>query len=230
LKINVQGFVLNHVKYSDNTRIIRFFTKQFGLVSALYNLSGKQKSTAYLEPYALLEGQLYYNSNKAIHRLSQPSLLNHLPAVLQHKMEVSAIRFFICDILSKLLQESHKEESLFEYLERFDKELNGEDKLALKPIDFLIQLTHLLGFIIPDPSQILPWDMVRHEFVHQRPIHENYIDADTIKLLRVYNENSSLLTKAERKMILNDLLVYFSYHYPAIGRIKSLSVVEEVLA
>ncbi|MEO6904484.1 MAG: DNA repair protein RecO [Bacteroidia bacterium] len=235
------GIVLHAVKYSETNLIVKIYTLQFGLQSYILNNTRSKKSknkASFLQPLALVEIVVSANHKNKLQRITEITILEPYYDI-PFNIHKSAIIIFLNEILYKSIKEDHSDINLFEFIKNslLMLDLNTANCSNFH-IYFMIQLSKYLGFYPEEKIVIIPtfFDLKEGRFLRQRPFHPHYLTAENSEILcsfinTTYDELHLIrITKAERKQILQALILYYQLHIQTIGEIKSLDVLEEIAA
>lgn len=118
--IRTEAIVLHHFDYSDNSIIVRLYTRSNGLISCIAKgVKNKPKKgtnkMSYFLPLNLCETTLYYHPDKELHLLSQIHSLRYH----QHlHTDIKKIIYttLLSEFLLKVLHEENHPETLFNFL------------------------------------------------------------------------------------------------------------------
>lgn len=215
-----KGIVFRYTLYGETSIIVNIFTEQFGLQSYIVNgvrsKTGKSKIAIY-QPLTLLELVVYHKENAGILRIKEATCA-HPYVSIQSDPKKSCIGMFINEVLNKTVREqTHASELcdfIFDALVRLDKLEHSENFHLV----FLIKLSKYLGFG-PFTKAELGAFMLNDE-------EEVALD----KLLECEFEDYIKLTNDQRRILLDALLRFFGNHIDAMGTIKSVQVLREVLS
>lgn len=237
-----KAIVIKTVNYSETSVILKCLTNTYGLQSYMINGVRKNKGavkTSHLMPLNLLELEVYHQQNKNLQRIKElrctPPLQN-----MHFNMVKSAIAMFMSETIYRSVQnENQTDEALFDYLYNTIQLVDAETaRLTNFPIYFLIQLSRFLGFY---PKQtILQASTVGFNFKDGvfEPFENNnpfLFDKDISHLLylflqRDYMQQQLLITpSAQRKQLLDALILYFNQHISGFSNMKSHQILSEVL-
>ncbi len=153
---------------------------------------------------------------------------------IRGRMEQTAVAFFLAEIVSKSMEENDAHEGLFHFVasstEYFEHEYQANFHLL-----FLLRLTRYLGI---EPSMDVNvkhqffFDLREGQFTILRPVHLHYLDSSESKLLFKLMEDGFefklKLDNIQRGSLLSAILKYYTYHIDRVGKLKSLSVLQEL--
>lgn len=234
---STRGIVLHYIKYSETSVITSVYTEDFGKLSYIINgirKAGKKKKNhlALLQPFTLLNMQIYFKAGKQLQRIREFSLdvpLYHIP----YEMNKRNMALFMAEVLKRSLREEESDTALFSFLHNFIQMFDLDEGSANLHLLFLIQLSKYLGFYPridswPD-SQF--FDLRRGYFLPHKPEHTDYLTADEGRLLASlaktdYTRYGQLnFSNQQRSRLLDILLYYYKLHTEGMGEIKSLEVI-----
>ena len=235
------GIILYTTKYSDTSLITKIYTSDFGLQSYIINgvRSKKSKNKASLfQPMALVDLVVPNSGKGNLQRISEINN-QHPYNDIQYNIVKSSIAIFLNEILYKTLKEEHADEELFEFIKNSLLILDLKtDNCSSFHIYFLIQLSRFLGFYPQGDysDETTFFDLKEGRFVLNIPSHSNYLTKENAfildKLTKVNYESLSLLkiNKNQRKELLQQVIWFYQLHISSIGDIKSVDILEEVIA
>ena len=155
---------------------------------------------------------------------------------MQSDFAKQSVAIFCIELISKCVKEHEVNERLYNYLTMFLTELDKEaDSIENKPLFFLLETASILGFE-PSLQNILNGTYFNLETgrFEDSIRSTNVLDAretDMLKkMMAVYYEKNELkLTGAERKILLDKMLLYFRWHIADFSDLKSPAILSEVL-
>jgi len=238
--IKTKGIVLHSRKYSETSLIVDIFTEAKGLRS--YIISGvrtkKAKvSASLLQAMSLVEMVVYHREDKNLTRTKEikPALVFHS---IPFDVQKGAVGLFMVEIAKKTLRESEENPRLFEFLFSTFKYLDQTaHPISNLHLHFLLKLSGFLGFL-PESGRKQTrsfFDLQEGIFVNNPPTHPHYLNKELSllldQLLRLSKEQSHALkmTRAQRKTLLEQLLVFYKLHLENFPAIYSHLILEEVL-
>lgn len=217
-----RGIVFRFTKYGETSIIVTIFTETFGLQSYIVNgvrsKAAKNKIALY-QPLTLLDLEVYHRENTNIERIRETRCFHPFRS-LTSEVGKSAVAMFLTELLNKTVKhESHTEE-LFAFLSESLIVIDGLTANAGNAhLIFMIRLSRYLGF---GPQFV-------NEVVGGRAT-----DAATEKIL------AQLLTagfgdpvpvsSAQRRVILDLLIRFYTEHIENLGEFRSVQVLRDVMA
>jgi len=238
--LKTSGIIIKTTKYSENSIIIKAYTKQLGLQSFIINsVRGKRSKakSAILQPLSIVDLEILHSEKKGLQRITEINFNHHFNQIPFNVIK-SSISIFVNEILYKTLKEEQQDEDLFEFIVSSLQLLDTvEDNCSNFPVFFMLELTKYLGFYpqknYSDKCQY--FDLQEGRFVAVEPNHPYFVgneigfpiyesldidftDFHTLKI------NNSI-----RKKILNALMEFYSLHIHGFGEVKSHKVLEEII-
>ena len=234
----VEGIVLRNIKYSDNSLIIHIYTREYGRISCMVKRARSKKSgfaPSLFQPFNILQTEIYYNPKKDIHSIKEVNLINSFPDLTNDPNRI-AIRLFLTEILNRCIRYQHTDEELYSFLYNSINRFANENNMASNfHLFFLIELTRYLGFYPVNnySEQNMVFDILNAQFVSE-PLGSQTLNTEISKLLYQFLELDSgnwweiKLSSPQRKLLIENLLGYYSIHSGLNMEIKSLEVFTEV--
>ncbi len=233
-----RGIVLHVVKHNDNTLIVDIYTEATGRGSFAVTVSHSPRAavrSVLFQPLALLELEVDYRPNAAIHRVKEAK--SHYPfSSLPYDPYKSAIALFLAEFLYRAVREETENRPLFAYLVHSITWLDAcRGSCANFHLVFLLRLSRFLGVYpnVDNYHQGDYFDLQNGRFVSQRPgLHNAYIGPEEASrlpmLMRMRYETMHLLRlrRAERNRCLALLNDYYRLHLPGFPQLKSLEVLK----
>lgn len=237
---STSGIVLNTVKYSETSLIVKIYTSNFGLQSYMINGVRSKKSNKkarLFQPLALVD-MIVSNSTKGnLQRISEITPL-HPYTEIPFDMVKSSIVIFLNEILYKSLNEEHADADLFEFIKSSLLVLDlKHDNCANFHVYFMLQLSRYLGFYPEGKcSKETPlFDLREGRFIKSIPSHFDYLTAKaSILLYHVIGSSYDSIHQiqignSERKALLASVILFYRLHIASFPEIKSQKVLEEVV-
>ena len=237
--VSTKAIVISKLKYRDNDLIIKCYTEQFGVQS--YLLRGVLKSkkgklrTAYFQLLSQLEIIVNFRENRSLQSINDVKPLFFYQSI-HTNVAKSAIVMFLAEVLSSILKEEEKNQTLFTYIETTLLWLDTNDDFSNFHLLFLLNLTKHLGFY-PDleHSELEYFNLEDGRFQSQKS-NNNCIYGEKLKsfklLLGIHFDalNTININSKKRQEFLNMILLYFELHLGSLKRPKSLQVLNQVFS
>lgn len=225
-----KGIVIHYLKYRETSLLVTIYTSELGIASYIENgvRSAKAKhKMALFQPLTLLDMEVYSKPGKGLNRISE--LKCYFPyQQIPFDIAKSSIALFLSEVLNKVLKEEESNPLLFQFLEESLQFLDSsKEHFENFHIQFLWNLSAFLGFSPSNATEFYQQlSLARTEF--GRP------DSATLSLLDQliladYGTAISL-TKVQRKEILAAVIRYYQIHVESFNELRSLQILQEVLA
>ena len=169
-----EGIVLSTIPYSDAYSITQLFTRHFGRTAYLLPRPKSRKaklSPSLFSPLTVLRLEVDHMPLRDIQRIREAARQFPLYAMNSDITKIS-LAFFISELLVKLLQESERDESLFEFLRESIKVLEAADRgVANFHLAFMVSLCRFLGIgpNMSDAGADCYFDLMNGEFRRLMP-------------------------------------------------------------
>jgi DNA repair protein RecO (recombination protein O) len=235
--VKTTGIVLHQLKYSDSSVIAHIYTQLGGrqsfIVQGARSKSGGKKANL-LQPLNILEMEVYQRGSRELQKLKE--IRNKIPLNRISLDPVkTAIALFMAELLYKVLKEQEPNSGLFSFLEKsiefFD--LMEQDYINFH-LAFMLQLSKHLGFSPTnnyEPTNRF-FDLQNGVFLSHLPVHPYALGEDISEklhqLLSLGFQGSMILTNAQRRELLDSILLYYSLHITGVDKFHSLDVLREV--
>ncbi len=225
-----KGIVLQSFKYGENSLISKVLSEQKGLISLLSNKtkSKKNKQGNYFQPLSAIHFVCYISLKSNIHRVKELTYNNSIPLPFDN-VSVNAIRFFLAEVLSKVVKEEEQNFDLYSYVEKKLTLLNTENSpFPTFHITFLMELMVILGIQPFIKKEHTYFDMEQGEGCATKPSHTNFFAPEDVQLYKRCQHAPEGLLKHERGRLLNVILQYYNIQLGGLVNLKSKAVLEVV--
>lgn len=234
-----RAIVLKAFRYGDNSLIVKLLTEQNGLQSFMikgaFNKNAKIRA-ALFQQLTLLDvvcaksrGDLGYLKEAGIEYAYQDIPIN---------INKNAIVLFICELLSKTIQEAETDIELFNFIHEALTHLDEmESHYSDYPLKFAVELSHFLGFA-PNISGFKPgcvFDLEEGRFHHDgigiTYIIDSQLSAHFFKLCNnsIFDDVNLNITNAERRQLLEAIISYYKLHVSGFNEMNSAEILKTVL-
>ena len=239
-----KGVVLRQVKYGETSIIATVYTELFGLQSYMVKGVRQQKKTGtsavYFQPGAILEMEVYHNELKHLQFIKAYYWAVIYSSVFSDVVKNAAAMYMI-ELLLHCLKQPEANPELYYLAEDSLKQLDkGSATFAANlPLFFTLHLAGELGFQVQGTftSHTPVFDLQEGCFTATTPHHLQYVTgpvAATISAvcnIQLYNELGHLqLNRVARRETMETLLRYLALHIEGFVPLKSVAVLQEVLA
>jgi len=235
--VSTQGIVLQTLKYSDNSLIVKIFTRKSGVVSFIIKNAFSKKSkqpASFFAPLTILD--IVYNETYTEKLIFLKEVTIAFPFHAIHNNIIkNSILLFYHELLMKLLYQANApDESLFDFIK--DELLKLEITQDTPPdfhIVFLVQLVKQLGYA-PELNFTLhtPYFSIEDSnfgsFFTETPLFLSK-EASFYLFTILKNQNQTIPDKTTRMELLNGMIFYLMKYHKHIRKIESVEVLGEVL-
>lgn len=237
-----KGIVLRTIPYGETSLVVTIFTELFGVQTYMVNGVRTTKRSAakanYFQPGAILFLVVYHNDQGSMQRIKEFNWDFLYQKVLSDVIK-NSIALFIVELLHKCLKQPEANAPLFYFCEDILIQLDSADKAvtANLALYFSLQLPQFFGFRMNDnfnnEHNIL--DLEEGNFVMTQPDQPHFMDGElaqiTAQLLKVMHPDElgqfKLHHETRRKLLLY-YQDYYALHIPDFGKMKTLSVLQEI--
>jgi DNA repair protein RecO (recombination protein O) len=225
-----KGIVLSKISYSESSLIVAVYTMDFGIQSFLFQ--GGKKRAAAIFPLALVECVFYKRPESDLAKVTEMSLykVNHAITFNHGKM---VLAYFIAAVIKACFKHGNHDMSAYLFLERKICELNDTDDMSYFPIQFLIQLSDLLGIAPQVKEQNCKYFYLEDgEFSNVVKMNINVEEGKHISYLQQYlKEGVSIeqVSHETRKQSLETMVRYYQIHVPNFHVNQALEVIRSTL-
>lgn len=235
-----RAVVLHLLKYSETSVIVTLYTEAFGRQSYIINgiRSPKSKQKAgLLQPLFLLEIEAYHKAGREIQRIKEMRI-EHIYTSLPFDIYKSTVSIFLAEVINKIIHNEEPDQPMFSFIRNSLTEL---DSLKNGTANFhLWFLLHLLGYLGIKPennySETHQWfDLKNGHFLISKPLYPGSPNPDDskkisqiLKLEKTVQLNTLTFSRQQRLHLLEIIMEYYAVHFDSIGKINSLSVLNEV--
>lgn len=230
-----EAIVISSIKYGDNARIVKCYTKESGIKSFIVKgvYSKKNKTNPMFVQLNKLELIFDDKTKSELFPLNNCRQLNHYLSLNtnQHK---TAIVIFIAEILNSVLKEEEANPAMYDFI---SQSVNFFDEKQTAYADFhlwfLLNLSSYLGFypnLEPDTSY---FDLTNGVSSNELPSGV-YTDGEKLELLKelykpnFFEQQQNRYTREQRNSLLELLLRYYELHHSNFKWPKSLEVLNMV--
>lgn len=222
-----RGIVLNYIKYKDTSIIVKIYTEEFGLQSYIQNgvrsSNAKTNKMSLFQPLIILDMVVYHKNGQEIHRISElkPAYIFQTVHTNFKKITVAT---FITEVLLKCLKEEIKNPPMFNFIQNSLIIFDHLGSLIFHH-QFMLQLSSYLGFH-PQSTQEFFMQLEIERFSDK--FSNNVIFIEFEKILHSSYEDDIAMDYANRGILLNMIIEYYSLHIEKFGELNSLKILQEL--
>lgn len=223
-----EGIVLKYIKYGENQLIITCLTKQLG-ISNFYLKDAFHKQKKYstkVYPLNIVELEFIINKNNQLNFLKNISNQSN-EVMMYFNVHQSAIAFFLSQVIVQTVQGIH-DLIVYDFLHQKITELKKTNHYSHFSWKFLRDFSKILGFFPNTESFNKNYFNLKEGVFFNECTSEslNGKDTDLWKLM-LQNEEYDF-SKEQRKLLIELLLKYYSFHISEFQIPKSLEVLQEM--
>ncbi|MDN5349528.1 MAG: repair protein RecO [Bacteroidales bacterium] len=236
-----RGIVLQQIRYSDNSLIVKVFTEHFGLQSYLIKGAFQKRSRfrpALFQPMSVIHFVSQQKRRRELHYMQEIGLEVHFHQ-LHQDMGKNAVVMFMSELLSHAIHSQEPEQDLFDFLLQTLQwlDLTG-DSYASFPHYLMLELSRFLGFY-PKINSYQPqavFDMMEGQFKKHQPEHPYYLNETLseylhqLALVRPDQLPSLQWNPNLRRQLLVELINYYKLHVPGFNGLKSHEILKVILS
>ena len=236
--VNTSAIILNYIKYSDNSVIVKALSEHYGRISFMvYGVNSKKNKLSAFQHLFILDVQIYYNADREIQKLKEfkinPPLLS-----LTSDIRKSTLAMFIAEVISKAVKEEHRDADVFNFLKTSILFLNElTDNLSVFNLIFLLKLSRLLGFSDFSNELIAGfYDYTDGTVINVKPYHNHFLTKNDYELCRElmqanFNSIKNItLNRDDRACLLEKIIDLYKMHNYEFSSLRSYSYFKEVFS
>jgi len=228
-----RGILLQTIRYSDHSVILRIFTEHEGLQSFVYRKSSKQKSAGILQPLSILELEAWKKPQSDLFSVRELRTAYSYKTIGNNYLKNSVV-LFLNEILLQVIKEpGHALEEMNQFITSWLILFDNEERAGESHLYFLAELCSFLGIHPVDnySTERKYFDITSAQFVPFSSGNQIILNEDNSYLLhRVLFEREGLrLNREQKKNMVDSFVLYYQVHLPGVKEIKSLPVLKEIL-
>jgi DNA repair protein RecO (recombination protein O) len=232
-----RAIVLRTIRHGDRSIVLRSLTERFGPRTYMVRTGARNGiRPALLEPLSRLELVVTEDPDHDMHHVREVRAEHPYLRLMRDPVR-AALVLFTQEVLYNSLRQDAPDPDLFRFVSATLDELDGEAPPSpLFPQFFLLGLSHQLGFF-PAPAAAGEdhFDPREGHFLTGSPAHVHGFDRELSALLAALLDRwpevpvEPGMNTAARKALLEGLLLYFRFHLPEFGELRSPAVLHAVL-
>jgi len=235
-----EGVILKSIKYNDNSNIVTIFTKDFGRLTFFVRFSNSKKSNQtkqIIQPCYIVSINFDYNQSKDIQNIKEIELKN-IYFDIPFNFAKTSIVMMISEILFQSIKHQNNDLELYNFLTESLTFLDIEKIEYLNfHLIFLINLSSYLGF---SPENNFSktncfFDLKNGIFIDYKA-GDNVINEKDSYFFYLILVNESffnkhlILNNSERRILLQKIIDFYSYHVEDLSKLKSLNILQQVFS
>ena len=222
-----RGFLLSYIRYGDNDAILNCFTDSNGyssfFVKGIY--APKNKKKAYLFPLNELEISVNIPKQGVMNRASSINLMTSF--YNEKDLNQNCVLMFSSEFLNQVLKNENRNPTIYSEINLFlnhlsDKNFNAHIQLVFNFLKFngLVPLSSSFPFLNPESGNF-----------ESQKIHYLF-DEKTSEIWKKYSIEGEIysitLSRSERNLFLESLMMYYTFHIDHFRIPNSLEILRQV--
>ena len=236
--IKTEAILLHHVRYSDNSLIAQFYTRDHGRMSVMVRGLSSKKGGArfgYFRPMNVFSLEIYHSEKREVHNLKEMSLA-FIPKNTPSDIRRSTLALFISEVLYNIIREEDVNRMLYDFIRSSSVNLDEmQEGISNFHLWFLVAFMAYAG-IGPASTQQrnVYFDMLTGQFTPSQPTHPDFLEPHHADLFNMLLQipaaelDKMHLQGGERSELLERILRYYSLHLAGIRQFRSLTVLREL--
>lgn len=237
--LKTRGIVFRAVKYGETSVIADIFTEEKGLCSFIGGGVRSAKARmpfSLFQPMTAVELVAYYRDGAGVNRLKELRA-EEIWMAIPFDIKRGAVALFMAEICRKSIHEEEENRDLFDFLLEQLRWLDSTNQpIANLHLHFLLGLSGYLGFQPQSPNESGEYffDLKDGVFGLAQPPHHAMLPDQAQHLLDLLecpleNVHEISLNRAQRKALLQKLLLFYQLHLPAFKDVHTPEVLEMVM-
>ena len=229
--LSTPGLILHTTPYAESSVVVKVFTRQLGtrsyIVKGVRGRGGRVKQNL-LQPLSSVDMVVYDNPKNDLNYIKE--IAPRHPLRTQGAVD-NALRFFMTEVLYKVLREEEPMPALFDYADACSSEVEAATD---HPLLFMLTVAGHLGIEPLDNhgSSTPLFDLQEGRFV-ALPTETTLPPALSTMLhtylLALHAQALPAFRPADRRMLLDALLAYFQLHLPGFRDFHSHEILHTIL-
>lgn len=234
--ITTRAIVLKTIRHGDSKVVLKAWTAHAGLRGYVVRAGGKRGSAmAALQALNRLELVVQELPDRDLHTIRELRVAKPYTNIPVDPIR-GGVALFVQEVLYKVLRQESADEGLNTFLDHALEVLDTAPDLRHFPLIFLLQLSGHLGFF-PEPPGVGEdrFDLREGHFVQGHGEHAHTMGPALSNVLASLLEVDLDATQfppvpaAQRRELLDHLLLYFRMHLEGLGELRSPAVLHQVL-
>jgi len=235
--VSTEAIVLNYIKYSETSIIVKCLTESDGLKSYLIkgirSIKKKTINIGFFQPLTILEIDANHRNKGTLENIRSVKIIEPYKTIHIDILK-NTIVLFLSEILSRSIKEEEENKSLYNFIKFSMIWLDSSENYMNFHIHFIIKLFKHLG-VSPDTSliELSSFDIINSVFCN--PSKSQYcIQGSVIKHFKEFlgtdfdTKLSNIDSSIKRKELLEFLMKYMQLHLPEFKRPLSLNIMYDL--
>lgn len=233
--IATKGIVFKSIKFQETSLIVKIYTETHGLQTFMVKGVRSTKANgkaAMFQPGMLIDLIMYHKEHKSFQSLREYRA-SHVYTSVMDDIRKSSVLMFLVEVLSQCIHEGTEDNQLYVFIADSLKNFDESEFEANFHIQFLLEFMKYLG-IYPTSRQtglMTNFNIREGEFTAYSATNTFMVrDEESSLFNQVLVNDTMALDRKSRKIVLKILLDYYTYHIENFKGVKSLKVLETILA
>lgn len=232
-----KGIVLNYIKYSETSVIVKIFTDVFGLQSYIIRNSRAKKAKnkmSLIQHLSIVDMVVYHKNKSKINNIKEIKA-DYQFCTIPFDIVKSSLVVFINEFLYKTIFEEDPNKNLYDFilnsLEYLDK---TETNINNFHLFFILRLTEFLGFLpinnFSDKNNI--FNMNEGMFQNHIPNHSHFLNKNLSYFFSQFlsasidNTDNINISLDNKNSLIEKIIEFYKIHIPDFKDIKSHKVLK----
>jgi len=232
--LTTRAIVLRAIRHGDRTAILKTYTEHDGARACALRLGGRSGAPhALVQPLSRVELVLDQHPDKDLAAVKEIRL--EAPSVPQDRPERAAVVLFLQEVFLRVLRTECADAGLFAFAHAAIGSAVMEQDLAQVPLRTMAGLIQHMGILPSPPEHGEPnFDLLEGRFIAgDAPSGHTLRQPLSTWMAALFDEGATELPRlsaAQRRDLLDHLLLFIRLHLDGFGELRSVSVLREVLA
>ena len=232
-----RAIVLRTVRHGDSRAVVTAYTERFGLRAYVIQFSRRKGITSgQVQALSRVELVVDERHDRDLHQVRE--LRVEAPYLHVHGDPLrSSLILFVQEILLRSLREESSDRDLFQFVHKVTDVVDRAEDLSHFPLVFLLKLSGHLGFFPASPGAgETNFDLLEGHFVQREAPSGHGLTPPLSTALagllgsELTDTISPRLPHNQRRELLDQLLVYYRLHVEGMGELRSIAVLQQVMA
>jgi len=236
MNTQTRGIVLRKTPYTGSSAILKVYTRDFGMCSYMIRgLGRKGRKSAIAQPLTRITFSTREIQKSSLNSMSNPDLVNL--SNLNANPIKSTISIFLAEVLSKTIGDESADAELFDFLDTSLDYFENSTSFLNFHLILLVKMSRLLGFgLNRNHSENRKFfDLENGTFVSNQNSSLHVLSEERSSLMYMLIEADDYGAELKfgnqsRRELLGDIMLFYSLHMEGLGKVKSLSVLQEIFS
>ena len=227
---------MRKIPYTSSSAILKVFTRDFGMASYIIRGLGKKgRKSAIAQPLTRISFTTRENQKPSVNTMSNAELVNL--SNLNTDPVKGTISIFLAETLSRIIGEESADIELFDFLDTSLDYFEHSNSYLNFHLILLIKMSRLLGFGLSNnrSEHYRFFDLENGNFVRNQNSGLHVLNEQRSKAMFMLIEADDYgaeikLGNQSRRVLLEDIVLFYTLHMEGLGQIKSLAILQEIFS